>query len=271
MRGQGWNRALVTGASAGIGEAFARRLAGRNTDLVVVARREQLLQALAAELRTEHAVEVEVIVADLATTSGIRTVEGRLEDERDPIDLLVNNAGGSSGTGRGAFSRLDRETLEGQLVLNALSVMRLTHAAVSAMTRRGRGDVIQVSGGTAFYPVPHGAVYSASKAFVNSFSEAINYELRGSGVGVTVVCPGFTRTEGPKRNGFSEDNIPSWWWSDPEEVVDVALRRAMGKKGVCSPKVVNKFNAAFGRHFPGTMMRLSSRMTSEDAILRTHR
>jgi short-subunit dehydrogenase len=256
-----WERALVTGASAGIGEAFARRLAAQGSNLVLVARRVRHLEALASELETECDIETEVLVADLTTSEGIRAVEHRLQEATDPIDLLVNNAGGSAGTGRGAFANHERRLLEDQMVLNALSVMRLTHAAVQAMRERGRGNVIQVSGGTAFYPVPFGAVYSASKAFVNSFSEAINDELRGSGVTVTVVCPGFTRTEAPARIGFTEENVPSWWWSDPEEVVQVALHAAARNKVVCSPKAVNRLNANVGRHFPRAMMRLSARMT----------
>jgi uncharacterized protein len=256
-----WERALITGSSAGIGEAFARQLAAQGSNLVLVARRGRLLETLASELEKHRNIKTEVLVADLATSEGIRVVEHRLQEVADPIDLLVNNAGGSAGTGRGAFADHERQLLEGQLVLNALSVMRLTHAAVGEMRQRGKGNVIQVSGGTAFYPVPYGAVYSASKAFVNSFSEAINEELRGSGVTVTVVCPGFTRTEAPARNGFTEENVPGWWWSDPEDVVEVALQAATRKKTVWSPKVVNRLNANVGRHFPRTMMRLSARMT----------
>lgn len=260
-----WNRALITGASAGIGEAFARELAGSGTNLIVVARRKDRLQALGAQLQERHGVEVEVIAADLVTTQGIEAVERRLEEDALPdIDLLVNNAGGSAGRGRGVFADHERGILEAQAMLNAVSVMRLTHAAVGTMRKRGSGNVIQVSAGTAFYPVPLGAVYAASKAFVNSFSQAVDFELRGSGVRVTVVCPGFTRTEAPARNGFTEENIPGWWWSGPEEVVDVALSGALRGKSVSSPKAVNKFNASFGRRFPRLMMRMSSGVARDD-------
>lgn len=258
-----WNRALVTGASAGIGAAFARELASRGIPLILVARGRERLGSLRSELVRQHCVEVELLPSDLSTKDGIETVERRLEDDRLPaIDLLVNNAGGSMGTGRGPFVKHDRAMLEGQAVLNAVSVMRLTHAAVSAMRRRGAGNIIQVSAGTAFYPVPYGAVYGASKAFVNSLSEAVDFELRGSGVRVTAVCPGFTRTEAPARNGFTEDNVPGWWWSDPEEVVKVALSGASRSRALSSPKAVNRVNASLGRHFPRLLMRLAGGFTA---------
>lgn len=249
-----WQRAVVTGASSGIGEAFARELARRGSDLVVVARREELLNELAKELGAAHGVHVEVLVADLTDPDGIRSVETRLEDPAQPVDLLVNNAGGSV-PGPGPFVKHDRDTVERQAILNATSVLRLTHAALGAMTKAGRGNVIQVSAGVAFYPIPWGATYAASKAFVNSFSEAVNFELDGTQVQVTVVCPGFTRTEAPLRNGFNEENIPKVLWCDPEEVVTAALEGAARGKVLVSPTVVNKVAARFGAHFPRVMMR----------------
>ncbi|MDQ4142756.1 MAG: SDR family oxidoreductase [Actinomycetota bacterium] len=259
-----WQRALVTGASAGIGEGFARRLARTGCDLVLVARRSDALESLAEDLRNEHRVDVEVLTADLTVEPEVERVEARLKAERSAIDLLVNNAGGSDGNGRGPFVDQSFEILHGQALLNAIAVMRLTHAAVRAMCERGQGHVIQVSAGTAFYPVPHGAVYGASKAFVNSFSEAVAHELRGTGVAITTVCPGFTRTDAPRRIGFSETNIPSWWWADPDEVVEAALEGASQGKVIVSPKVVNRLNAVFGRVFRRTMMKMSARVTASD-------
>ncbi len=252
-----WRRALVTGASSGIGEAFARALAGRGTDLVLVARREQVLDQLAEELGRAHAIEVEVLPADLTSMSDLRAVEDRVTAGERAIDLLVNNAGGSPPGGRGPFATRPIEVLHEQALLNAVAVMRLTHAAVRTKTVK---NVIQVSAGTAFYPVPYGAVYAASKAFVNSFSEAVDFEMRGSGVAITTVCPGFTRTEAPLRIGFSTRNIPSWWWSEPEEVVLRALPAAARGKPIVSPKIVNRLNALVGRRFPRTMMRMSARI-----------
>ena len=241
-----WQGALVTGASAGIGEAFARRLARDGSDLVLVARRRGALETLAEDLRNAHRVDVEILTADLTSEPDVVRVEARLEGKARGIDLLVNNAGGSDGNGRGPFVDQPFEIVHGQILLNAVAVMRLTHAALRAMRARGRGNVIQVSAGTAFYPVPHAAVYAASKAFVNSFSEAVDHELRGTDVAITTVCPGFTRTDAPRRIGFSEDNIPSWWWADPDEVAKTALEGARRGKTIVSPKIVNRFNAVFG-------------------------
>ena len=251
-----WDRALVTGASAGIGEAFARELAARGTNLVLVARRKDRLHELADELMQTHRIDAEVLVADLTERERLALVEERLGDESAPVDLLVNNAGGGR-PGPGAFYGHERDLVENQMILNAVSVLRLTHAALSSMTERDRGAVIQVSAGVGFYPTPWGATYAASKAFVNSLSRAVAFELAGTNVTMTTVCPGFTRTEAPLRNGFNEKNIPSWWWTDPEVVVRDALEGAARGKTVVSPTFVNKANALFGSHFPRVMTRLA--------------
>ena len=234
----------MTGASAGIGEAFARRLAADGTDLVLVARRGDRLGALAAELP----VDAEVLVADLTDATQVKAVEDRLDDDGRPVDLLVNNAGG--GTVRARFVDHDRDHIEDVAVLNALSVHRLTHAAASAMLRRGGGHIVQVSAGVALYPVPGGATYAASKAFVNSFSEAVAEELEGTGVAITVVCPGFTRTDAPARIGFTEDNIPKRLWADPEDVVKAALDGARRGRTVVIPTRLDRIGALFLRHLP---------------------
>ena len=255
---QEWHRALVTGASSGIGAAFGRELAARGADVVLVARRKELLHELADDLMERHGVAAEVIVADLTVREQLAKVEERIADESAPIDLLVNNAGGGE-PGLGRFVRHDRDLLENQAILNAVQVLRLTHAAATVMAERGRGNIIQVSAGVAFYPTPMGATYAASKAFVNSFSQAVGFELERSGVDITTVCPGFTRTDGPKRNGFSEKNVPSWWWTDPEVVVREALDGALRGKAVVSPTWVNKVNARLGSHFPTAMVRIAGR------------
>ena len=243
-----WKRALITGASAGIGEAFARHLASEGSDLVLVARRGERLEKLAGELP----VECEVVVADLTDATEIKEVENRLGDDEHPIDLLVNNAGG--GTVRARFVDHDRDHVEDVAVLNALAVHRLTHAAASAMLRRGGGHIVQVSAGVAFYPVPGGATYAASKAFVNSFSEAVNKELEGTGVSISVVCPGFTRTEAPGRIGFTEDNIPRALWADPEEVVRAALDGARRGRAVVVPTRLGRITTPILRHLPRRVM-----------------
>jgi uncharacterized protein len=243
-----WQRALVTGASEGIGEAFARALAARGSHLVVVARRRERLERLAGELAAEHGVEVEVLAADLTAQASVAEVEARLEEGERPIDLLVNNAGGASQ--HRPFLELDRERLARDANLNALALLRLTHAAAQAMARRGGGNVINVSAGIAFYPLPGAASYGASKAFVNSLSEALDYELREKGVRVTAVCPGFTRTGAQRRLGMNVDWVPAMLWTDPEYVAAAALRAAERGRPVSSLTRIGALNAFLGRHLP---------------------
>ena len=243
-----WERALVTGASAGIGEAFARELASRGTHLVAVARRGERLEQLAAELHAAHGIEVEVLAADLTEPAALAGVERRLESDERPIDLLVNNAGGATELRR--FLERDRERLDRDAYLNSLALLRLTHAAAQAMARRGGGNVLNVSAGIAFYPLPGAADYGAGKAFVNSLSEALDYELRESGVRVTAVCPGFTRTGAQRRLGMNVDWVPRVLWSEPGDVAVAALRVAARGRPVSSLTVIGALNAFFGRHLP---------------------
>jgi short-subunit dehydrogenase len=243
-----WGRALVTGASEGIGEAFARELAQRGTDVVLVARRADRLERLAQELHRLEGVDAEALAADLTTPAGIAEVEARLGTEERPVDLLVNNAGGASA--HRPFLELERDCLEHDAYLNALAVLRLTHAAAQAMSGRGGGHVINVSAGVAFYPLPGAAAYGASKAFVNSLSEALDYELRDAGVRVTTICPGFTRTGAQARLGMNVERVPRALWTEPRAVAVAALEAAARGRTVSSLTRIGALNAFFGRHLP---------------------
>jgi short-subunit dehydrogenase len=210
-----WRRALVTGASSGIGEAFARRLAGDGVDLVLVARGRDRLDELADELRQVHGVMVEVLPGDLATADGCEGVARRLRDADAPIDLLVNSAGvGTSG----AFGEVALERELALINLNVTALVRLTHAAVQSMRTRGRGGIINVSSLTSFQPYPYGANYGASKAYVTSFTKALHTELDGSGVQVLALCPGFTRSNYHTAAGIKRTPIPDSLWLDPDTV-----------------------------------------------------
>jgi short-subunit dehydrogenase len=207
---------LVTGATAGIGHAFAVHLARRGHDLVVVARNESRLEEVATALRAEHGVEVEVLVADLVDKAQLGTVEARLKDAGRPIDLLVNNAG------YGLKQRfLDNPVDDEVAMLDVLvtAVLRLSHAALGPMTERGSGGIINVSSVAAF--LPRGS-YSAAKAWVNSFSEWAANEYRGQGVTVMALCPGFTKTEFHER--MKVERGDSFMWLDVDFLVDKALK-----------------------------------------------
>jgi len=209
--------ALITGATAGIGAAFARQLAAEGHELVLVARRGELLRSLAAELP----VPVETLVADLSTTAGAEAVAARLADPARPVDLLVNNAGRSLNR---SFLRSSPESEEELLRLNVHAVMRLTLAALPGMVERGRGGIVNVSSVSGFAAMMPGSTYPASKAWVTNFSESQAQLVRGSGVRVMALCPGYTRTEFHASAGIDTSRMPAWLWLEAGDVVRAALR-----------------------------------------------
>jgi short-subunit dehydrogenase len=244
--------ALVTGASSGIGAEFARALAAQGDDVVVVARDVPRLEALAEDLEKEHGVDVEILSADLTSKKGRAVVEARLESAEPAVDLLVNNAG--MGT-YGKFTGLSREGEAREVRLNVLAVVQLSHAALPGMIERGRGGIINVSSLAGHQPTPLNATYGATKAFVTSFSQALHEELRGTGVKMMVLCPGFTRTEFQERAGLDSGSVPSFLWQTPEPVVAAALRAYEQGRAVCVPGALNQAGAAFSSALPAGITR----------------
>ena len=243
-------RALVTGASAGIGEEFARQLAKDSYDLVLVARRRDRLDALAKELSAAHGASCEVITADLAQSDEVARIEERLR--AGDIDLLVNNAG--FGTfGEFAKLPLDRELEE--LDVNVRALMRLSHAALGGMTERGRGGIINVASAAGFQPIPYNATYAATKAFVLHFSEALHEEGRGHGVSVTCLCPGPVRTEFQRVSGVDEKALPSFAWVSVDTVVDSALSALRHGRAIALPGTFNAVTANSVRLAPRFLVR----------------
>ncbi|WP_119729148.1 SDR family NAD(P)-dependent oxidoreductase [Thermomonospora amylolytica] len=239
---QEFRTALVTGASSGIGEAFARLLAARGTDLVLVARRGDLLRRLADELSARHRVGVEVLPADLTAPDELERVTGRLAGE--PVDLLVNNAG------FGAFGPFAEIPLADQLKevdLNVVALMRLTHAVLPDMLRRGRGGVLNVASMAAFTPSPGSAVYGATKAYVVALSESLHAEVIGKGVHVTALCPGFTRTD--------ESAGPNLIWLRRQDVARAGLDAVAAGRALCVPGIQYKLALPALRTAPRALLR----------------
>jgi len=244
---------VVTGASSGIGAAFARVLARRGHDLVLVARNESRLETLANELEAEHSTTSEVLSADLESDDGAARVADRVADRARPVELLVNNAGFGT-TGR--FHEVPLAGERAEIRLNVLSLVELTHAALGAMVERGHGGVINVSSVGAYQPTPLSATYSATKAFVSSFTNAIHEELRGTGVKAMVLAPGFTHTEFHVRAGVdNKDVMPGFLWQSADEVADIAMKSFDRGRAVCVPGAVNTVAAAFSATMPAAVSR----------------
>jgi len=246
-----WPVALVTGASSGIGRAIAVRLAADGSDLVLVARRAELLEALAGELRATCGVDVEVLVADLTDPGGLASVEDRLRRDA-PVDLLVNNAGIGA---QGRFADIPIEWQEGQVLLNVLAPVRLTHAALEGMLRRGRGGVLNVSSIAGTQPLPNVATYSATKAYLSSFSHSLHEEVRRSGVSVTALLPGFTRTEFHEVAGANRTVVPAAAWMSAEAVAAAGLRAVARGRAQCVPGLGYRILSGVSRLTPWSVSR----------------
>jgi short-subunit dehydrogenase len=240
--------ALVTGATSGIGAAFAERLAARGYDLVLVARGVDRLDQQAQSLQHRYGGAVQVLPADLGDREQLQRVETRLDDASRPVAMLVNNAGFGLGH-RFTAGKADDE--ERQLDVLVRAVLRLTHAALPTMVARGRGAVVNVSSVGGF--VPAGS-YNAAKAWVTAFSEGVAGQVRASGVRVMAVCPGFVRTEFHQRGGMDVSRIPGWLWLAPDEVVDAALADLAKGRVVSVPTARYKVLTTLARHAPHPMV-----------------
>ncbi|MBW3658366.1 MAG: SDR family oxidoreductase [Actinobacteria bacterium] len=251
------SRALVTGASAGIGEEFARQLASRGTSLVLVARRRERLQELADELAGPDR-SMEVLAADLTDADDLRRVERRLTDTDAPVDLLVNNAGFGM---YGEFTALDGDRQLDMVTLHVNAPTRLAHAIAPRLRAEGGGGIINVASTAAFQPDPYGAVYGATKAYVLTLSEALHEELRGAGVRVTALCPGFTTTEFQDVASVDQGALPSPAVLTAEPVVRAGLDAFTRGQAVCLPGVVNKLLAYGSEVSPSPVSRWVSKLT----------
>jgi len=239
---------VITGASSGIGVELAKGLAGRGFPLMLVARRRERLDEVADQVREEHSVGVEVLPLDLSETQSRAQLADRLRS--DPIGGLCNSAGfGTSGR----FYELPFERESEQVTLNALTLMELTHAALPGMVERGAGAVLNIASIAGFQPLPYMAVYSASKAFVLTFSEAVQEELHGTGVSVTALCPGPVPTEWAEIASAERFSIPLAQVS-PHDVAEAAIGGMLAGKRTVVPGVVPKAATIAGHYLPRSLL-----------------
>lgn len=226
--------AVITGASSGIGEAFARRLAQEGYDCYLVARRKKNLIELAEGLERDYGVKATTISADLSTDNGVRLVEKKIAGD-DSVEVLVNSAG--FGT-RGFFADVDAEKMQTMVYLHTIAAARLTRTVLPRMIANRRGYIINVSSVGAFLTTSHYVTYSATKAFINMLTMGLRDELAGTGVRIQALCPGLTRTGFMYTDEFTDFNygdIPDFVWMTPEDVVEESLAALMKNKIIFIP------------------------------------
>lgn len=243
---------LVTGASAGLGEGFAKALATEGANLLLVARRVDKLTRLGALLAERHGVRVEVLAADLAAPGAADRVIEEAKSRGLVIDRLINNAGFGA---RGAFVELARDEQRRMVTLNCTALMELCHAVLPGMIERKRGGILNVASTAAFQPGPWMAIYYATKAFVLSFSEALHEEVRGAGVKVAALCPGPTRTEFADVAGMSDSALFQRFASDADAVVRDGLAALEANTAVKVSGALNMMMAESIRFTPRGLAR----------------
>lgn len=252
--------ALITGATAGIGAEFARQLAARGTDLVLVARDLPRLTDLADELAATYRIRCEVLAADLTDPDALGEVAARLADRDRPVDLLVNNAG--FGVNQ-SFVGGDLDAEQRMLDLLVTAVLRLSHAALPGMVARGTGGVINVSSVAGFVA---GGTYSAAKSWVTVFSESVDRQLTGTGVTVMALCPGFTHTEFHRRADMDVDHLPEWMWLQAPDLVRAALSDFARGRPVSVPGAQYKVLSTLARYLPRPLIRRASGVRGPDRL-----
>ena len=239
--------ALITGASGGIGLELAHVFAEHGHDLVLVARREVKLQALADELTERHGIDTRVIVQDLTEPHAPENLYNALQEQGINIDFLVNNAGFAT---YGKFYELDTERELAMLQLNAVALTHLTRKFLPDMVKRGHGGIMNVASTAAFMPGPLMAVYYASKAYVLSFSEAIANELKDTGVSVTTLCPGPTESDFQSRAKMEDSKLVQGGLMDARAVAVEGYEALMKEQTVVVPGVTNKLSIVLPRFLP---------------------
>jgi uncharacterized protein len=243
---------LITGASAGLGEGFARALAAEKRNLLLVARREERLAALAVQLAERHGIAVETMALDLAAPDGSEQLMAEVAARGLSVDTLINNAGFGA---RGAFVEIDLAEQRRMIELNCTLLMDLCHRVLPGMIAAKRGGILNVASTAAFQPGPWMAVYYATKAFVLSFSEGLHEEVRGHGVKVAALCPGPTRTEFADVAGMNDSELFKRFATSPEAVVRDGLAALKSNTAVKVSGTMNTIMAESIRFTPRLLAR----------------
>ena len=239
--------ALITGASSGIGEQFARQLAARGYDLCLTGRRADRLEEIASELRDQLKVRAEAVVADLATEEGICTVEAWIKAHA-PIQMLVNNAGYGI---RAYFIDGSAAQVAEMIQVHAVAPVRLMGAALPGMRQANEGAIINVSSPAAYAPLPGNGSYAGTKAFLNAFSESLARELEGTGIRVQILLPGYTYSDFHRRPAYEGvdiySSVPKFMWQTSEYVARTSLKALEHGGLYCTPSLLNKILVFAGR------------------------
>lgn len=247
--------ALVTGASGGIGRALAECFARHGFDLVVVARRRERLEELAGLCRARHGVDVAVVPMDLLESDAVERLVARLESDGARVDVLVNDAGLLD---MGRFAEIDVARHERVVQLNVGVLTSLTRRLLPGMIERGRGRILNVASTAAFQPVPSLALYAATKAFVLSLSESTSEELKGTGVTVTALCPGLTKTdmyESVAHGSAAARLVPEFLLSDAESVAKEGFEACLAGRAIVVPGLTNRMGANLAHLYPRWLVR----------------
>lgn len=241
--------ALITGASAGLGEAFARLLASEGHDVMLVARRAERLQALADELAAAYGVRALVCATDLSDPGAAAQVQAAAEAADFQVDILINNAGLAEPV---SFLNFPVDNVRAMIEVMITGLTELSHRFAQGMAARGWGRIINVSSLAAFAPNSPGMLYTGIKSYVLNMSQALDMQLKPSGVHVTALCPGFTWTEFHDTQGTREwaNQLPAFAWQDAPTVVKAGWDAVSRGEPVCVPGVVNKAVASFTKHLP---------------------
>jgi len=254
--------AVITGASSGVGASFAKFLAQAGLHVVLTARREERLSAMKVKLEDMHDIHVDYITADLAIESDVVNVEKYIR-YHEPLDLLINNAGFSV---TGKFPAIGIEDHLAMIKVHVIASVRFSHAALVAMIEAANGAIINVSSMAALLPL-RSVTYSATKAYLVTFSQALQNELAGSGVRVQALCPGFTYSEfhdNRQRVGFRRSDVPRFLWGEADDVVEASLSALPKGKLIVVPGTINKILVGIGTNgITGPIIRTASRMITK--------